>query len=317
MAAPDFLPGLGVTAVSAGQTYNLNDGREIRLEMYDLGMAPARRLWQRAPGQNGRTNLGAVGEPRFVDLAWRLTGRDLPTFYGLRETLQTVFRMRQNQPVQLVFDFPGGVQRALDLYLDGQLLFSDRAHTTTLVSGTFVADDPRLYDPARRSVTFALLDSSGGLPIPFTVPIPIGQDALNTIETITYAGASRLAAEEYPVIIIGGPLSSPVVENLTTGEQIALTANGGLALDVGEFVTIDLSGGSRRDAKTLRDQAGNSVSQYLSTDSDIATFHLAYAGELLADGSYADGTNLIRVTGSDANLLTLVELRYYDRYEGI
>jgi len=122
---------------------------------------------------------------------------------------------------------------------------------------------------------------------------------------------------EYPVIIIGGPLTSPVVENLTTGERIALTANGGLALAAGEFVTVDLSGGSRRDAKTLRNQDGSSVSQYLSTDSDLASFHLAYAGELLASGDYSDGNNLIRVTGSDANLLTLVELRYYDRYEGI
>lgn len=317
MAGPDFLPGLGLTAVSAGQTYNLNDGRDIRLEMYDLGMAPARRLWQRAPGQNGRTNLGGVTEPRFVDLAWRLTGRDLPAFWALRETVQTVFRLRQNQPVQLVFDFPGGKQRALDVYLDGQLLFSERAHITTIASGSFVADDPRLYDPTQRSVTFALLDSSGGLPIPLTVPVPIGQDALNTIQTIPYAGGSTLAAAEYPVIIVTGPLTSPVVENLTTGERIALTANGGLALDVGEFVTIDLSGGSRRDAKTLRDQDGNSVSQYLSTDSDLASFHLAYAGELLASGDYSDGNNLIRVTGSDANLLTLVELRYYDRYEGI
>lgn len=317
MGGPDFLPGLGVTAVSAGQSYNLNDGREIRLEMYDLGMAPARRLWQRAPGQNGRTNLGGLTEPRFVDLAWRLTGRDLPAFFGLRETIQTIFRLRQNQPVQLIFDFPGGQQRALDVYLDGQLLFAERAHITTLASGSFVADDPRLYDPTQRSVTFNLLDTTGGLPIPFTVPIPIGQDALNTIQAITYAGGSRLAAVEYPVIIIGGPLTSPVVENLTTGERIALTANGGLALAAGEFVTVDLSGGSRRDAKTLRNQDGNSVSQYLSTDSDLATFHLAFAGELLSDGTYADGTNELRVTGSNANLLTQAEVRYYDRYEGI
>lgn len=313
----NWTPGIGLTAAVGGQTYNLNDGREIRLELYDLGIAPTRRLWQRYPGQNGRTNLGGLTEPRFIDLAWRLAAHDLERFWALRETLQTIFRLRQSEPVQLIFDFPGGVRRAVDVYLDGQLLFGERRRTMSQASGVFVADDPRLYDPTLRTVIFALLDSSGGLPIPFTVPVPIGQDALSTIETITYAGASTLAAEEYPLIIINGPISSPVVENLTTGEQIALTANGGLAIGSGEYVTIDLSGGTRRDAKTLRNQDGESVSEYLSTDSDLATWHLAYAGELLSSGGYADGTNRLRVTGTGANLLTEVELRYYDRYEGV
>lgn len=312
-----FTPGIGLKATVAGQTYNLNDGREIRLEVYDLGMAPAQRLWQRGPGQRGRTNLGAVGEPRFLDLAWRVTGFDLPRFYALREQMQTVFRPRQNEPVQLIFAFPGGVRRAVDVYLDGEMLFADRQHTTTRVSGTFVADDPRLYNPTLRTAVFALLDSSGGLPVPFTVPIPIGADALNAIQSITYAEGSRLAAEEYPVIIINGPITNPVVENITTGQQIALTASGGLILDEGEFVTIDLSGGSRRDAKTIRDQNGASITEYLATDSDLATWHLAFSGELLSSGLYADGTNLVRVAGSDVNLITSAELRWYDRYEGI
>lgn len=308
-----FTPGISLTATVAGQTYNLNDGREIRLEMYDLGMAPARRLWQRAPGQRGRTNLGVIGEPRFIDLAWRVTGFDLRRYYALREMMQTAFRPRQNEPVQLVFGFSGGVQRAVDVHLDGELLFSDRKHTTTRVSGTFVADDPRLYDPTQRIQTFTLLSSSGGLPVPFAVPIPIGQDALNTIQAITYAGASQLAAEEWPLIIVNGPLSNPVIENLTTGEHINLT---GLELAVGQFVTVDLAGGARRDAKTIRDQDGNSASQHLSTDSDLATWHLAPAGELLADGTYCTGVNEIRISGTGANLLTGAELRYHDRYEG-
>lgn len=309
-----FAPGVGLTATVAGQTYNLNDGRELRLEVYDLGMAPARRLWQRAPGQRGRTNLGAVGEPRFIDLAWRVTGHGLARFYELRQMLQTVFRARQNEAAQLIFTFPGGARRAVDVHLDGEMLFGNRRHTATRVSGTFVADDPRLYDPTLRTVTFALLDSSGGLPIPFTIPIPVGRSALDTIETITYAGSSRLAAVEYPVVIVNGPITDPVIENLTTGERISLA---GLELTVGEYVTIDLSGGTRRDAKTIRNQDGDSVSEYLTTDSDLATWHLAYAGELLSGGSYADGTNLVRVVGDGVNLLTAAELRYYDRYEGI
>lgn len=316
MSTPHFEPGVGLVATIAAQSYDLNDGREIRLEIYDLGMAASRRLWQRAPGQDGRTNLGSVTEPRFVDLAWRLTGYDLPRYYSLREKLQTVFRMRANQPVQLVFDFPNDEKRALDVYLDGLLLFGERIYTTSLVSGTFVADDPRLYNPVQKFSVFTLLDSAG-LPIPFTVPIPIGAADLFVVNTITYASGNELAAVEYPVITVRGPLTDPVIKNLTTDEQIDLSANGGLSLAADEYVVIDLSGGSRRDAKTIRNQDGDSVSQYLSTDSDLATWHLAYAGESLNDGSISTGDNQITVSGSGANALTEVVIAYYDRYEGI
>lgn len=311
-----FSTGIGLTAIVAGRSYNLNDGREIRLDLYDLGMAPSRRLWQRAPGQDGRTNLGGVAEPRFVDLAWRVTGYDLPRYYSLREMVQTAFRMRDNQPTQLIFDFPNGARRALDVYLDGLLLFSERIYTTSLASGTFVADDPRLYDPVQKFSVFTLLDSAG-LPIPLTVPIPIGAADLFVVNTINYADGNELAAAEYPVITVRGPLTDPIVENLTTDERIDLSANGGLSLAADEYVVIDLSGGSRRDAKTIRNQDGDSVSQYLSTDSDLATFHLAYAGEALNDGSYSTGENQITVSGSGANTLTEVVVAYYDRYEGI
>lgn len=307
---------ISLTASIAGQTYNLNNGGSIRLEMYDLGLASTQRLSQRSPGQLGDTDLGGLTDPRFVELKWRITGRDLDHYRELRETFMTVFRNR-GEAVALTFDFGGGRVRSTDVHLDGLLNFQERRRTMEVVSGILKASDPRLYDPTLRTVEFALLDSSGGLPIPFSIPIPIGQDALSTIQSITYAGGSYLAAAEYPLIIINGPIDNPIVRNLTTGERIALTANGGLMLDSGEFVTIDLSGFPRRDNKTIRDQDGNNASQYLSTDSDLASWHLAYAGELLPDGTYASGVNSISCAGSNVTLATSVELRYYDRYEGV
>lgn len=316
---PHFLrmrQSISLSASVAGQTYNLNDGWSIRLEMYDLGLASTQRLSQRAPGQLGDTDLGGLTDPRFVDLKWRIQGRDLAHYRELRETFMTVFRNR-GEAVVLTFDLADGRTRATDVRLDGLLNFQERKHTMEVVSGVFKASDPRLYNPTLRTVEFSLLGTSGGLPIPFTIPIPIGRDALDTIETINYASGSRLAAAEYPIIIINGPITNPIIRNLTTGEQIALTANGGLSLATGEYITIDLSGFPRRDNKTIRDQDGNSVSQYLSTDSDLATWHLAYAGELLDDDTYADGTNEINCIGSNVTLVTSVELRYYDRYEGV
>ena len=313
----NFQSGVSLTANIAGQSYNMNDRQSIFLEFYDLGLANIRRVAQRAPGQDGDSDLGGIVEPRYIDLAWLINGRDLPHYRELRQMIMTVFRRRENDPVQLVFDFGGGVVRAADVYLDGQMDWRGREYTQERTSGIFKASDPRLYDPEVRTVSFNLLPDSGGLPIPFTIPIPIGADALNVTETVTYAGASKLAAAEYPVIIVYGPIDSPVVENLTTGEQIALTAEGGLSLAAGQFAIIDLSGFPRRDNKTIRDQDGSSVAQHLSTDSDLATWHLAFAGEKLTDGSYATGANILRVQGANVTINSRVTIRYYDRYEGI
>ena len=309
--------GVQLTASVAGQTYNINDGHKIRLELFDLGMPAALRITQRAPSQNGRSNLSGLTRERYLDLSWTLSGNDLPDYYELRQTMQEIFRMRETVPVVLTFTLPSGAVRAVEVYIDGMLLFDDRAHTRTRVSGIFVADDPRLYDPTAQALTFALLGNSGGLPIPFTIPIPIGQSAIDNIVELTYANASRIAASEFPIIVITGPIRNPIVENVTTGEKIDLSANGGLEISAGESVTIDLSGFPRRDSKTIRNQNGESVSQFLSTDSDLNNFHFSWAGELLPDGTYGTGVNRVRAYGEGINLLTTVEFTYYNRYEGV
>lgn len=311
--------GPALTALAAGQLYDLNDGEEIRLLDFDLGLASVRRLSQRSPLQQGDTDLGYRVDPRYVDLVWAIKGNSLPHYRDVRARILEVWTPRDDA-VQVVFTFEDRV-RALDLHLDGELNWFERSGVIEKVSGVFKASDPRLYDPSIHTALFSLSSSIGGgsgWPIPWPIPWPIGSDVLDLAFSIDYAGSSRLAAPEYPIIRVRGPISNPVIMNETTNEQIDLSANGGLILaDPTKWVDIDLAGPARRDAKTIRDQDGNSADQYLTTDSDFATWHLAPAGELLYDGSYATGTNVIRVTGSGVTSNTLVTMNYYDRYNGV
>lgn len=307
--------GPGLTAQAAGQTYDLNDGTEIRLLAYDLGLAPVRRLAQRTPLQAGDTDLGYRVDPRFVDLGWALKGASLVDYRNIRERFMEVWVPRDDAVV-LTFTFEDRV-RALALHLDGEFNWRDRNGDTELVSGVFKASDPRLYDPTLRTLLFNLAGSGGGSgwPIPWPIPWAIGTDTLNLTTTIEYAGNSRLAAPEYPRITVFGPITDPVITNITTGEVIDLT---GLTLaTTSDWVEIDLAGPDRRDAKTIRDETGASMDQYLSTDSDLATWHLAPAGERLYDESWATGENVINVTGDGVTSETLVTLNYYDRYNGV
>lgn len=308
-----------LTAATAGQVYDLNDGAKIALMAYDLGLANIRRLAQRPPLQQGDTDLGFRIDPRYVDLFWAIQGTSLIDYRAIRDRFLEVWVPR-DEAVVLTFTFEDQV-RALDVYLDGELNWHDRIAAVEKVSGVFKASDPRLYDPEVRTFLFNLASegSSGdGWTIPWAIPWAIGTDVLNGATTLLYAGGSRLAAPEYPVIRISGPIDNPAIINETTGETIDLSANGGLSIpSSAEWVDIDLSGYDRRDSKTIRDQAGTSVDQYLSTDSDLATWHLAPAGERLYNGSYATGSNIIRVTGDNVNSLTVVSLTYYDRYHGL
>lgn len=305
-----------VTANIAGQSYNLNSD-EIRLNSYDLGMASIRRLSQRSPSQlYGDTDLGFRMDPRFSDFQWTIRGSSLSGYRDLREEFMSIWVPRFDDAVQLIFDFDDRI-RALDVVLDGELLWNNRAGTIEQVSGVFRAADPRLYDPELVTVLFDLAGSSGndGWSIPWPVPWPIGTSILNLTKTINYAGLSRLAAVEFPIIRVIGPITNPVIENETTEEVIDLSAEGGLILaDSSEWVQIDLSNSPRRDSKTIRDQDGESIDQYLTTDSDLATWHLAPAGELLLSEAYATGQNIITVSGTGVDATTQVSLRYYDRY---
>lgn len=308
-----------LTATIAGVTYDLNDGEEISLLAYDLGISSIRRLSQRTPTQLGDTDLGWRMDPRFADFFWAVKGADVPDYRNVRARFLEIWVPRDD-PVVLTFTFETFV-RALDVVVDGELAWTDRVAQIEKVSGVFKASDPRLYDPAIHTQLFDLAGSGAGgagWAIPWAIPWAIGSDILNMTVDLLYANGSRLAAPEFPVLRVQGPITNPVIYNLVTDETIDLSGNGGLVLaTTSDYVDIDLAGAARRDSKTIRDETGASMDQYLTTASDFATWHLAPAGEKLFDGSFATGHNVIQVTGTGVTVQTLVAMNYYDRFQGL
>jgi hypothetical protein len=63
-----------------------------------------------------------------------------------------------------------------------------------------------------------------------------------------------------------GPVTNPSIENVTTGEKLKLSADGGLVLGVGEFVELDT------DARTVL--LGGTASRYSKLSSDSTWFDL-------------------------------------------
>ncbi|QOR55357.1 MAG: hypothetical protein SHS37scaffold145_8 [Phage 71_18] len=129
----------------------------------------------------------------------------------------------------------------------------------------FRAFDPYWYDVEAFTEEFTLGAAGGSF---FPIPNPttgsfITLTASEVFTTVTIDLDTDLDDWNWPVWTITGPGSAIVLRNLTTGDDIDLTANGGLTLDDGEVATLDL----RPGVKTLMLADGTNLYPYLTNAS--------------------------------------------------
>ncbi|GAB2695851.1 phage tail family protein [Kitasatospora kifunensis] len=108
----------------------------------------------------------------------------------------------------------------------------------TLTDVTFtiglVAPDPRKYAVAQRSLPIGLLPSGGGgsMVEPFTVPFGLASAPPPGGGTAVNAGSFISP----PVIVVAGPISSPALTNLTSGQTVSWSS---LTLNTGDVFVVD------------------------------------------------------------------------------
>lgn len=116
------------------------------------------------------------------------------------------------------------------------------------------------------------------------------------VSNIVYAGDF----DSYPVLTLTGPISNPVITNLTTGDTLDFT---GGTVGTAEIWTID----TRYGRKSVLNGTVN-ITSYLSNDSDLATFHIA------PDPIAAGGTNTISIAYTAGGTAAAIRVAYYNRY---
>jgi hypothetical protein len=150
-------------------------------------------------------------------------------------------------------------------------------------------------------VTFALGGGGGTMEVPTEVPTEIGASDINMTQAVLYTGTWY----SFPQIRIEGPITDCVITNETTGEKLDFT---GTTIADGDYYLID----TRYGRKSVIDSNGANKISKLTSDSDLATFHLEPPGAVAPDGS-----NSVRVEGSSIDAGTIVYMTYYRRYLGI
>lgn len=98
----------------------------------------------------------------------------------------------------------------------------------------FVAPDPRLYSADLATFDLTLPDNTtaGGVTVPLTVPFTVAAPVGATSErTVVNAGT----VPTFPTVTIRGPVTDPVLENVTTGRRLRLKYN----LAAGNSLVVD------------------------------------------------------------------------------
>lgn len=288
-------------ALIGGQTYNLSDGMPFAWIAADEGMAPVRRLTERGPQQHGDTDQGFLLDPTEFPMGFRLYATSMADQWTARQLALRIFRPSR-VPIQLRWTLETGDVRQADVHVQGKVLFAskDSQGFTLRFVVPLRAADPTLYDPVMQSVVYGVGAGNAGWIYPLAFPRAFGSNTVNQTRAIPYAGTWK----SFPVVIIKGPVTNPVITNLTTGDKLDLT---GTTISAGQTYTIDC----RPGVKSIVDQAGVNRINTLSDDSDLTTFALE------ADPEAPGGINTIRVIGSVANATTDVYLQWYTRYIGL
>ncbi len=286
---------------SAGTFISLS-GPIYVLDHAGLGLVKPERAARSGPYQHGQTLANARLGPRTITLKLAIQADTEADVWVASQALEQIFN-QLDAAIFLDVTRPDTETRRLRVaHGDGWTLPRKASDVYNQIPDVLqlVADDPIAYVNEWRVITLGVGVGGTGTPVPTLVPMSVGASAIDETKTETYRGTWF----SLPIVRFTGPLVDPVLENLTTEEKLDLTS---VTLSGGEWIEIDC----RYGYKTAVDESGNNRLEDLTTDSDLATFHLAPADEA------TNGVNEFRATATGATSGSRITIRYLQFYQGV
>lgn len=260
-------------------------------------MPPIEYVTQRGPFQHGQSVKDFFLQPRTIQVVIRKNGINRADFWNIRHALLDIMRPGRGgghaPGIYRKYLANGGI-RELEVYASegpGFPAHDPNSWDQWSVQDTirFTAYDPVARDPRVQSIAFVSSGVVGAFPITFPWQIAsFGSGA----QSINYDGTWLT----YPTVVMNGPLTGPVLSNLTTQEKLQLN----YTIPSGRTATIDLAYG--RKTATLDD--GTNLIGYVSTDSDVASFHLE------------PGVNTFQVIATGTSAASSIVVQYFKRFIG-
>lgn len=284
-----------------------NPGRWV-ISFSGFGTPPIEYITQRGPFQDGESVKDFFLRPRIVQMLLRQNFPDRDAWWDGRAAILNEIRPNRQATATAVVTgtlrmvLTDGSVRDLSVFIQEGPRFEPRQigqwdEWSFQEILRFVAHNPIAFDPSLITFSFTItLDSD--LVFPITFPIQFGSGEVDLTPNINYTGTWL----SLPIIVITGPLEDVRIDNVTTNEKLQLSAD----VNPGQIVTIDTTYG----VKTVTDNFGNNLIGILTSDSDLATFHIA------PDPEAPLGVNAMQLQGKHPSAATKVEILYFTRFYG-
>jgi len=291
------------------------DARSHRwVNVAGLMMPPMLHRTQAAPFQHGATWLATVLQPRDIILNWFSRTCDRRAMFDLRDAFSRVINPHLGPFTWRTFLPDGRIRELRNVIYDSGLgteleTVNEEPNFFRAVT-RFIAEDPVWWGDDHAQ-TEAPGVSTG---IAFIFPLNPGLAGNRDFDTLEFGGGGSLASRTfsitydgswpaYPVIQILGPADDMLLTNNTTGEKLELDYE----IADGETVTFD----TRFGFKTVESDTAGNIVGYLTTDSDLTTFHLEI------DPVATDGLNSFTLSAGNTTASTRLTIRWEDRYLAI
>ncbi len=294
---------LSFSILRDGVQHDLSDGATYLLTgLAGLGMPPLTRLTERGPLQHGESDLGFRLRGRRVQMVLMVKAGTPDEWLSRRQEIVSLFRPGDEPAALRVAT--DSFTRQLDCHFSGGLDMppsKDFATRWIPLDLELYAPDPTWYDPVGVALVFPLGGGGAGTPVPLTVPFTVGTSSANLSQQVVYGGTW----DAQPIITLRGPMTGVTITNTTAGAKLDLSA---LSIASGEDYVIDC----RYGYKTIkRASDGANGIQYLSLDSDLATFAIGAAPNV------PGGINSLQVVAGGITAVSMVYVQFHTRFVGI
>lgn len=229
-----FTPAAGTPAAPVTVNFGQVDGNGIAW------------LWQKIDGWDSADVQGSGVIPRSGDHgAWAapqyfaartmtLTVMASAPTQALRDLARTVLQAAVPVSDLAVLTYGEPVPKQAAVRRSGKVTEAYPTLADVVFTIGLVAPDPRKYGTVQRSVTAGLAppNPGGGMTVPFTVPVTL-QAAPPPSDVLAVNGGNF----EAPLVaVITGPVQSPALANLTTGQVVSWS---GVSLSAGDALVVD------------------------------------------------------------------------------
>ena len=272
-----------------GDTFPISGNYALK-NWWGFGEIPTDIKTSKAPYQVGVSHIDTIVEPRFFGFDFTILGENRQEIFDRRLLIIKHFNTILG-PGTLIWEQEDGTTYYIDCIAKATLPEGEaqsRVHQVVIVE--LFAPNPYWYDPTQWEQV--MVGFSGGFSLPFSLPVSFGIVG-------SQVEVNNLGNVETPVLIyLYGEVVNPVIQNLTTDEEISVVQT----VPDGDILIINTAFGEK-SAMILCGGEYENAFEYVDPDS---IFWKLPPGE---------STIRYTVTSQGANARCI--LYYYHRFSGV